>query len=222
MTDTYKYKKGVCSGYAHLFKYMLNLSGIESIVVTGYARTDLETFNLNESNHDWNVVKIEDKWCLFDENWAWSETKGNLNTFYFKTEPDIFILNHYPTEQKWTLIETNYSLEEYMNFPLYNNLFHEIGFTKEISKNGFFKAISDTVSINLEPTKDYLLSVKLYDFEAEEWFTPLNADQTRKEGKVKFHLERKGDFIMKISALLLIQNGYKKYNNLIYYRIRND
>jgi transglutaminase/protease-like cytokinesis protein 3 len=220
--DTYKFKKGVCSGYARLFSYMLRLCEIESKVVMGYSRTDLETFNLTETNHDWNVVKIENDWYLFDVTWAWNRTKNKLSDFYFRTSPEIFILNHFPIEQKWTLLHSTFTLEDYLNFPLYNPIFHKIGFTKEVSKKGYFEAKDDTVSIDLKPTKDYLVSVKLYDLEKNEWFSPLNADQTRKEGKIKFHLDRKGDFIMKIGALLLNGNSYKIYNKLIYYRIRNE
>ena len=33
LNDTYKFRKGVCSGYSHLFKYMLRLSGIRSRVI---------------------------------------------------------------------------------------------------------------------------------------------------------------------------------------------
>src|SRR5512133_2171231 len=34
--DTYKFRKGNCRGYSHLFKYMLDLSGIKSRVISGY------------------------------------------------------------------------------------------------------------------------------------------------------------------------------------------
>ena len=64
INDTYNFRKGECRGYSHLFKYMLELSGIKSTVITGYSRTDLKNCFPHNPDHAWNSVKIEDKWYL--------------------------------------------------------------------------------------------------------------------------------------------------------------
>jgi len=220
--DTYDFKKGVCSGYAHLFNYMLDLVGIKSVIITGYARTGLETFNLTETNHEWNAVNINSKWFLIDVTWSRDTLTNKIREFYFKTSPDLFILNHYPEKSEWTLLNDDYSFEDFLNFPIYTTSFHDIGFTKELSKKGLLEAVQDTVSINLSPTKDYLVLVKLFDFKKQEWFSPEYWDRTKKEGKIKFYLDSKGDFILKIAAILQGGGSITVYDNLIFYRIKNE
>ena len=70
INDTFTFRKGICSGYSHLFKRMLELSDIESEVINGYARNDLQTVFLNESNHVWNKVLIDGQWHLLYVTWA--------------------------------------------------------------------------------------------------------------------------------------------------------
>lgn len=68
LIDVYKLKKGICSGYAGLFKYMLNKVKIDCNVINGYLRYDLETVIVDSVNHAWNAVKLNNKWYLFDRS----------------------------------------------------------------------------------------------------------------------------------------------------------
>ena len=221
INNTFKFRKGVCSGYAHLFKYMLEQCDIESEVITGYARNSLETIFLNETNHDWNVVKIDKKWYLFDVTWARNTLKKKVDNFWFMTSPDIFILNHFPEESSWTLTSKKYSLDEYMNFPIYSNLFFETKFTKEISKKGHFVASNGSVRILLKPTIDCTIICKLYDPETKEWSSPKIVDKTKLSGYIDLTLEKKGKFVVQIGAIEKCGSGFFTYDNLMYYTIEN-
>ena len=49
--------KGVCQSYAYAFDVLADLSGLESIMVTG---------TLSNGGHAWNAVKISGNWCMVD------------------------------------------------------------------------------------------------------------------------------------------------------------
>lgn len=119
-------KKTVCTGYAYLIKEMCFLSGIECVIVDGYAKT--LNLNLKDNpipNHSWNAVKLNNKWYLCDATWAsgFSDKKNKEFVFdyrdvYFLTPPEIFIKDHYPIHLKWTLLNHPPSLESYIKAPL--------------------------------------------------------------------------------------------------------
>jgi transglutaminase/protease-like cytokinesis protein 3 len=77
-----------CSGYAHAVQYLCDLSGIESMFITGTTDTGL--------SHAWNIVKVEGNWYNFDTTWSDPvlETANykNINHMYILV-PDKWILN---------------------------------------------------------------------------------------------------------------------------------
>jgi hypothetical protein len=81
-----------CSGYAHAVQYLCDLSGIESMYITGTNKAGL--------SHAWNVVKVDGNWYNFDTTWADPvlETPNykNVNHMYFLV-PDSWIIDksHY-------------------------------------------------------------------------------------------------------------------------------
>ncbi|MEM0994290.1 MAG: transglutaminase domain-containing protein, partial [Bacteroidota bacterium] len=111
--------KAVCWGYANLLKAMTATVGIESSVISGYARTRLtDPLNFVESNHAWNAVRIAGKWYLLDVTWD-SGLQSGADDFrktyqrtYFLTEPEYFILNHVPANPIWQLLDCPISLAE--------------------------------------------------------------------------------------------------------------
>ena len=65
-------KNAVCEGYAESFKYMLDELGIPCILVKGTA-TNSEGVT---ENHEWNYVKLEEKWYAVDVTWDDPISKG--------------------------------------------------------------------------------------------------------------------------------------------------
>jgi hypothetical protein len=217
----YRERKAVCEGYSNLFKSMLDLCNIESEVISGYARNGVETIFLNESNHAWNTVKINSKWYLFDVTWARDTLNKQVDDFYFKTDPKIFILNHYPLNYKWALLNTKYSLQDYMKFPVYTNLFHDLKFTKEISKKGVFEAINDSITVFIKPRFECLLLTKLYDLENREWIKTQMGQFVQGNGFFKLYIPRKGKFILRLGALRQDDDSISISDPIIYYIIEN-
>ena len=221
LNDTYKFRKGVCSGYSHLFKYMLGLSGIRSRVITGYSRTDLENyFPSKNPDHAWNSVKIENKWYLFDVTWA-RDTLQKVNDLWFKTDPDIFILNHYPLYEPYTFTKKQYSFEDFCQFPIYTSLFYDIKFTNDISKTGHFNAVNDSVTIKIKPNFKCLLITRLYDTHSKKWIPTQPGLFESGAEYYKLHIPKKGNFVLKLGALKQDANSFAVYDELVYYTIEN-
>jgi len=218
----YNKRKAVCEGYSNLFKAMLNSCNIESEVISGYARNDIETIFLYDSNHAWNSAKINNRWYLFDVTWARDTLNKKVNDFYFQTEPEIFILNHYPTDYHWSLLKTKYSLDDYMKFPIYTNLFHELQFTEKISKQGYFKAQNDTVTINFKPRFECILLTRLYDLDKNEWIPTQMGEFIRGDDLFILYIPRKGKFVLRIGALIQNDSKGAVYDSIIYYLIENE
>ena len=221
--DTYKFRKGVCSCYSHLFHYMLNLSNIESNVISGYVRTDLETFFANELDHAWNSVKIENEWYLFDVTWSRDTTNKKVDNFWFMTDPEIFILSHFPEDTSWRLTKKTYTLSEFRKFPVYTNLYYTSDFTKQSDRNGYYRIINDTVKVNLKLEESFVFLPKIYDLEKSEWFSPYDViDRTKDLGYFKLLIDRKGKFILRIAAIKNGETGFSIYDDLIYYTIETE
>lgn len=115
-------KKGICDGYARLFKSLCNHSGIQCEVVPGRSK---DIFDDKLGLHAWNAVKIQNKWHLLDATWAsGSFTYGSdtfikkLNNFYYLTPPEKMFVNHLPNDQKWTLLDKAYDSIKFFNSPI--------------------------------------------------------------------------------------------------------
>lgn len=57
------YGQAVCDGYAKAFKYLLDNTNIESVIVSG---TACNLISAKHEKHSWNMVKISGKWCHVD------------------------------------------------------------------------------------------------------------------------------------------------------------
>ena len=88
-------KKSVCAGYASGLQYLLQKSGIQSILVTGTA---------NGENHAWNIIKYKNQFYNIDVTFGDSmiiknnkeieREKGTYDYSYFFVPDDILINDH--------------------------------------------------------------------------------------------------------------------------------
>lgn len=215
-------RKGVCEGYSNLFKYMLDYCHIENKVISGYGRNSLKTIFVRKPNHTWNSVRLNGKWYLFDVTWARDTLKKKVHYFYFKTDPHIFILSHYPLDYKWSLLDKHYSLDDFMKFPIYTNLYYDINFTDNISKNGYLKAINNSVTFKINPRFNFSILTKLYDLKKAEWISAQRVKFLRRKGFFKLYIPKKGKFILQVGVLKRDYNSVTIYNPIIFYVIENE
>lgn len=70
-------RRGVCRDFADAFRKLCDLSGIPCLNVFGRVNTNLLTklydlihFELPNNRHQWNLVKINEEWCIMDPTWT--------------------------------------------------------------------------------------------------------------------------------------------------------
>ena len=147
----------VCDGYAKLFKTLCDYAGIESEVILGYGKCFLEKDEKFRTNHTWNSVRIDSVWYLLDVTWASgyvtfaNEFVYHLDDSYFLTPPQQFILDHYPEDLRWTLLEHPPTLREFRFSPFKYKSFIKYGIASFYPGNGTIEAaIGDTIQIELK------------------------------------------------------------------------
>lgn len=91
-------RKAVCEGYAEAFKYLMDYAGVPCILVVGSATNS----NGETENHEWNYVKINEKWYAVDCTWddpiitGNGKITNNIKYKYFLKGADTINKNHYP------------------------------------------------------------------------------------------------------------------------------
>ncbi len=127
ITVTMETKRGLCQSFAEVFNKICHELGFNSYVVSGYARKS--TGVLSNTGHAWNVVKLQNRWYLFDPTWAAgyfeipesltaknsAQYKKVFSSKYYKVNPEGFIKDHMPFDPIWQLSNTiiNYSDFDY-------------------------------------------------------------------------------------------------------------
>ena len=91
-------KKAVCAGYAKLYQFFLDQSGIENIYIA--AKTQKEP-------HAWNLVRYEGHWFHVDCTWDRGITGANVNHWYFMMSDEEFNANGKHTDD-WKSPDKNY------------------------------------------------------------------------------------------------------------------
>jgi hypothetical protein len=135
-------KKAICEGYCNLLKALCDEAGLEAEKIIGYAKGYgyKVGHKFKETNHAWNVVKIDGIWRLFDATWA-SGYADNLNgklvskerfdSFWFDVNPNAYIFSHFPEEQKWQLTNNPITLSQFEAMPFLNTAFFKLGYNAE-------------------------------------------------------------------------------------------
>ena len=125
-------KKAVCQGYSELFKEFCDLLNIECYLITGYAKGyGIEPgFSFQETNHAWNIVKVNGEFELFDLTWA-SGTMSyydslqfikKLDRSYLFANPTEFVEKHLPRQARWQLLHYPITMESYQNKVNYEDM----------------------------------------------------------------------------------------------------
>lgn len=139
-----KRKTAVCEGYSNLFKKFCDTLKINCEIVHGYARgvgTSLSSSeNPKDSNHAWNLVRINDACYLVDTTWDSGfmdekVSRQSYNTSWLFVKPEVMIYSHYPELSKYQLLENPVSAENFASSPdLRPKFFDSVSKFDEISK----------------------------------------------------------------------------------------
>jgi len=157
-------RSAICDGYSRLFKTLCDYAGIESTIVTGYARSNSDRASQKfRSNHNWNAVYIDSAWYLLDVTWSAGSVSyygdafiQHFDDFYFFTSPEIFIRDHWPDDMRWALLPNPPALKEFDRMPFRQRSFIKYNITSYLPQTGVIEAaIGDTVLMELQ-TADLL------------------------------------------------------------------
>jgi len=113
-------KKAICDGYSRLFKTLCDYAEVEAVVVIGAVKLGFSAEKIDV--HAWNAVKINNKWHLLDVTWASGTGLGDTfikkrRLLYYLTPPAQLILNHFPEDRRWTLLDKKYTSQEFLESP---------------------------------------------------------------------------------------------------------
>jgi transglutaminase/protease-like cytokinesis protein 3 len=175
----------ICDGYSKLFKTLCDYAGIESEVILGYGKCYLEKDEKFKTNHTWNAVRIDSVWRLLDVTWASgyvtysNEFVHHIDEAYFLPSPQQFILDHYPEDLKWTLLDRPPTSREFRFSPFKYKSFIKYGITSASPPNGTIEALAgDTIKIELklkDPSKDSLTASDAFFDSTIIQLSPLSA-----------------------------------------------
>jgi hypothetical protein len=152
-------QSGVCEGYARLFKTLCDYAGIKCVLITGYARGDMNHIGTKFfSNHYWNAVYVDSAWHLIDVTWAsgyftyyGGEFVKHFDDYYFFTSPELFINDHFPDDLEWTLLPNPPSPEEFRNSPFKQRSFVKYNIISFAPGKGNIEtALGDTLRFEIQ------------------------------------------------------------------------
>ncbi|XP_078700787.1 kyphoscoliosis peptidase-like [Branchiostoma floridae x Branchiostoma belcheri] len=133
----FKKRMSVCQGYSELYKEMCSLAEVECVTISG--RSKGGSYRVGDkfgpgSDHAWNAVKIDGRWYLIDSTWAAGNTdlqkrafEFKYNEHYFFTDPEVFVMDHHPMDNKWQLLEEPVLLEVFENQVALKSPFFTLG-----------------------------------------------------------------------------------------------
>ena len=139
--EVFPKRKTVCSGYAILFKDLLlsmNYPESKILYISGYAKgAGYSPYIEPTSNHAWNAVEINGKWCLIDTTWD----APYDDEYYLCTPPKCFVRDHLP--------ERNNSLQ-FLKEPISLETFHGLieTYREKFCKN-YLEIIEDKAIQNI-------------------------------------------------------------------------
>jgi hypothetical protein len=155
----------VCDGYSRLFKTLCGYgyAGIRSETITGYGKVSKSPRRFG-NNHTWNAVMIDNKWQLLDVTWAsgfisWTGDKfiRHFDEKYFLASPAKFILEHYPDDLSWSLMDEPPLLAEFRSSPFKQKTYSKY-------KIKAYKPVGGIIEVNQGDT----LQIELETFDAEK------------------------------------------------------
>ncbi|WP_348743563.1 transglutaminase domain-containing protein [Tenacibaculum sp. 190524A05c] len=215
----YTDRKGVCAGYANLFKWFMDECDIEVEIVSGHIRDARNHFveldNDNDFRHAWNAVKLNDKWILVDTTWGTSYDPVQ-SKFYFDIKPELAINTHYPEDSKWQLLENPLSLKEFND-------------SKFVQLIWFFSGYSDVPTLKRDKSFYYLvykqnttkkdLYTALEISENNKNFKPIpNLIRINQNGYTYLRFKRDSIPNKAYYKVHLYKDGYVYYDNVISFK----
>ena len=220
-------KKGGYSDYAKLFTQLLTClnfpaENIKNIIghSKGIGFNYENPITDDNPNHEWNAVKIDNKWCLIDTTWGANTIIDEVyvrsyDEYYLCTPPAQFVRSHLPKK-----IEENL---QFLDNPIDINTFQNMAFTtKYFFEYGFNGLSIDKMVLNIcgegKITLKYNIAnrpilsviVKKDGDEINNWFLEKKITNGY---DIIFYINEAGNYDADFSAKKDINDDYKSIMN---------
>ena len=146
-----------------MFRHFANNINLITENVRGYSKTNYDSTlnNKFKFNHEYNAVKLKNKWYLIDSTWGSGyilkkKFYKKYSPYYFCVSPDLLINSHYPINHNWQLLEKPISFKQFIS-----NLY----FSNDFFVDGFYKVEPNKAYIQCPPGK---YSIKVYKDNTKE------------------------------------------------------
>ncbi|XP_075422986.1 kyphoscoliosis peptidase-like [Ascaphus truei] len=146
-------RKGVCAGYASLFRIMCSIAGIKCLYIVGNSKEENSRNLFLTSNHAWNVVSLYSTWhlvdCTFGAGVVGDKFEFKYNEFYFLTHPALFIESHFPDNKRWQLLQTPLPSKVYKANIIRNSSFYTLGLMNSTPESTVIKTVNGKATVTI-------------------------------------------------------------------------
>lgn len=120
---------------------LCSYAGIHCEIILGYSKgagyKPGMRMDGNAFRNSWTAVHVEGSWRLINCTWAARHVTGHRDNlpqlfhkydeFYFLTDPEDYVYQHYPDEPSWQLLEIPLPFSEFLNLPVVKSPFFNYG-----------------------------------------------------------------------------------------------
>lgn len=129
--DCWDNRKGVCNAYCELFCRLAEPLGLKAYMIVGEAKTSAP----GDKRHAWifAVTQGENAGILIDPTWGAGSVSGNKfirsdnDMSWFDVDPYWMIFTHFPDDDKFQLIDSSISREQFYSLPEIRPVWGEYG-----------------------------------------------------------------------------------------------
>ncbi|MBT8186047.1 MAG: hypothetical protein KJN76_14485, partial [Eudoraea sp.] len=204
----FRARRGVCIDYSLMLNALLEQFDLPTKVISGLAKTEVKDIGGEDlfKKHSWNAVRIAGEWKLMDATWAAGYVDEGSRKFvrsylehYFFTPPSDFILNHYPLNEEWQLLDRPVAMATFLGTPIFMPDYFKKGVVLSPKTKGTLvtKALGDNYLYFDALPDERLMHYKLND--SEEFkrmgFRRLNEKAFKSKIRVKSNLKKEFNYL---------------------------
>ena len=222
----YNEGRGTSAGTTALFSTMVSTLGYKSNYIEGTLKAIVNNNKgevVSEYDHLWNYVLINGQYYLFDPTLAAGSCDNTFrkfySDFYFGTDPQFFIRTHYTESDKWQLLKTTISKEQFTSWAYINKYFYLYGF-KTVTPETDNLTINQNLEINLtyDKTRDIVIQCNKVVYNGKCVYTEYTCNASDGNGNIKF----KGDEKMDDFIIYAKPKGEKTAYAIVIYKVKNN
>jgi hypothetical protein len=201
-------RRGVCSGYANLFREMTKLAGFACESVAGYARgIDYDLFTEAQAmsdNHAWNVITIGEGKYFVDCTWDagiinQSGFTPRYSTAFLFPGPEEMVYSHYPSDPSFQLLPQPLAPDEFLKIPVLKSDFFTFGLALATDVERM-TAANDRFTFGVRVPEGILLTAALFEHGGIEMKNRAFVQNNAGNATVIVVFPRRGEFVLRLFA----------------------